>query len=162
MKNELSTRDYVRFDTFRKIIDLCKDEFLNVKQVNEVITDVSPSSTALYLRYLHYLGCLERDVKQYGRFNNPMNVYKSIRQITNEELIRALTLKEFTNDLSLKTEKRLTVSKVPVEEVKHGVKRTITMEQHGEKMRASDELRRKDRRNARYGKVSIGTSFGII
>ena len=162
MKYELSTRDYVRFDTFRKIIDICREEYVNVKQVNEVLKDVSPATAALYLRYLHYLGCLERDVKHYGRFNNQMNIYKAIRQISNEELSRALTLKEFIKDLSIKTEKRLTVSEAPVAEVKHGEKRTITMEQHGDKMRKSDELRRNDRKNARYNRVSIGTSMGMF
>ena len=161
MKYELSARDYTRFDTYRKIIDLCKDEYINVQQVNKTLTEVTPCTTALYLRYLHHLGCLARDVKQYGRFKNPMNVYKSIRQITNEELTKALTLKEFIKDLSLKCSKRLTVSVEPMQDIKPGQPRMVTMEQREAKMREADRMRRREQQHRRVN-VAIGTSMAMF
>ena len=161
MKYKLSARDYARFDIFRKIIDLCRDEYINVKQVNEKLLEVTPCTTAIYLRYLHYLGCLSLGVKYYGRFRNPMNVYKSIRQITNDELINALTLKEFIADPSLKGYRRLTVNVSQMQEIKPGQPRTIIMEDREEKMREADKMRKIENRSKRI-KVAIGTSMGII
>ncbi len=161
MKYKLSARDYARFDIFRKIIDLCRDEYINVQQVNKTLTEVTPGTTALYLRYLHHLGCLARDVKQYGRFKNPMNVYKSIRQITNEELTKALTLKEFIKDLSLKGSRQLTVNVSQMQEIKPGQPRTIRMEDREEKMREADRMRRRENQHRRV-QVSIGTSMAMF
>lgn len=161
MKYELSARDYVRFDIYRKIIDLCRDDYKQVKQINETLIEVTPCTTALYLRYLHHLGCLSRDVKQYGRFKNPMNVYKAIRQITNDELIKALTLKEFIADLSLKGSKRVSVNVEPMQEIKPGQPRTVRMEEREEKMREADRMRRRENQHRRV-QVAIGTSMAMF